>query len=79
MKFAVRALGYALALTLPIAGVGAALFVGWCAWRLTLIVTRIANYANLAFGLAMLLTAAAFIYWVWIPLRPVIKRLVTKR
>jgi hypothetical protein len=78
MNLAARVLAYALTLALPIAGVAASFLVGWCAWRLTLTVTRNDDYADVSFGLGMLLTAAAFIYWVWIPLRPAIKRLSGK-
>ena len=75
VNLAARVLAYVLTLVIPIAGIRAAYLVGWCASRFILAVTRNGDYASFSFGLGMLLTGAAFIYWVWVPLRPAIKRL----
>lgn len=73
-----KVLAYTLTLAIPIAGLVASFLVGWCAWRLALATTRNDDYADLCFGAGMLITGAAFIYLVWIPLRPAIKRLAGK-
>jgi hypothetical protein len=68
-----------LTIAIPVAGIVASFLVGWCVWRLVLALTQNANFANLCFILGMVVGAAAFIRWVWVPLRPTIKRRVGKR
>jgi F0F1-type ATP synthase membrane subunit c/vacuolar-type H+-ATPase subunit K len=79
MNLTARVLAYTLTLVIPIAGIGVAFLVGWSASRFMLAVTGNDDYAASAFGLGLLLTGAAYIYWVWVPLRPVVKRLSGKR
>ena len=74
-----KVLAYVLTMAIPIAGCVATFLVGWCAWRLVLALTQNAAFANLCFVLAMLVSGAAFIRWVWVPLRPAIKRRSAKR
>jgi hypothetical protein len=71
-------LAYTLTLAVPVAGILASFLVGWCASRFVLTVTQNSDYAAVCFGAGMLLTGGAFIYWVWVPLRPAIKRLGEK-
>ena len=66
-------------MAIPVAGMLVSFLVGWCASRLVLAVTQNGDFAHLSFGLGMLVTGAAFTYWVWIPLGPAIKRLSAKR
>jgi F0F1-type ATP synthase membrane subunit c/vacuolar-type H+-ATPase subunit K len=75
VNLAARVLAYALTLAIPIAGIGASFLVGWCISRVVLSVTRNDGAAYLSFFVGMVVTGAAFIYWVWVPLRPAIKRL----
>jgi hypothetical protein len=66
-------------MAIPIAGFVATFLVGWFAWRFVLALTQNADFANLCFALGMLVSGAAFIRWVWVPLRPAIKRRAVKR
>jgi hypothetical protein len=66
-------------MAIPIAGIFAAFFVGWCASRLVLALTWNVDYSGVCFVLAALATGIAFIYRIWKPLRPAIKRLAAKR
>jgi hypothetical protein len=79
MNLAARVLAYALTLAIPIAGILASFFVGRTAQRLMLVLTGNDDYAGTCFVAGMLLTGGAFVYWVWVPLRPAIKRLAAKR
>jgi hypothetical protein len=65
-------------MAIPIAGFVASFLVGWCTWRFVLALTHNANLANLCFILGMVVSGAAFIRWVWVPLRPAIKRRTAK-
>jgi len=66
-------------MVIPVAGVLVSSLVGWCARRFVLALTRNDNYAELCFIAGMVVTAAAFIHWVWKPLRSAIKRLAGQR
>jgi F0F1-type ATP synthase membrane subunit c/vacuolar-type H+-ATPase subunit K len=79
VNLAARVLAYTLTLVIPIAGIGAAFLVSWCISRVVLSVTRNDGAAYLSFFVGMVVTGAAFIYWVWVPLRPMVKRLSGKR
>jgi hypothetical protein len=74
-----KVLAYVLTLAIPIAGFVVTFLVGWCVWRFVLALTRNADFANVSFGLGMVVSGAAFIRWVWVPLRPAIKRRAAKR
>jgi hypothetical protein len=79
MNLAARVLAYALTMAVPVAGILASFFVGWSARRLVVALTGNDDYASVCFVAGALLTGGAFVYWVWVPLRPAIKRLAAKR
>ncbi len=74
-----RVIAYGLTMAIPVVGFLASFVVGWCAWRIVLAVTGSSDFADCCFALGMVITGAAFTYWVWIPLGPAIKRLSARR